>query len=198
MSRYTPEACARAGIPYDPEWREVMPDKGYSKMQFWEAAYQNVLLAEEPVHARKERGIYEHANARTLVPILNPDGTVTRLTPEYWRHEWRSMPDYDGPPMKPPSGVIFEELQSGRLRVDEWTIRKRRPKRGFVGKNKADGFVDPRSWFGGRGIVDDLAEWQPPSARYAREQKAARAVGLFKAPSEGGRGWCPKLAGVGE
>lgn len=174
LSKYTPEACARAGIPYDPEWREIIPDKGYSKMQFWETTYQNVLLVEEPVHARKERGIYEHAYARSLVAIPNPDGTVTHLTPEYWRHEWRSMPDYDGPPMRAPSGVRVS-IGTGPSDLIFSSALYPPKKKGEL----------PRMVYTKIAITSPWTEVDPSLDDYAH-------------PSAGGRGWCPKLVGVKE
>ena len=170
LSKYTPEACARAGIPYDPEWREIIPDKGYSKMQFWETTYQNVLLAHEPVHARKERGIYEHANARTLVAIRKQDGSVTHLTPEYWRHEWRSMPNYDGPPMRAPSGV---RVSIGTGPSDLIHLSVLHPP-----ENEGD---PSRMVHTKIAIVTPQTDVDPP-------------WNAFVSPSAGGRGWCRGLA----
>lgn len=194
MTPHSPEACARAGIPYTPEWRERVGSPIYGSISPMEYAVMDTDSSTvEPAHAVLERALDRGSRLKGLVRVGEHE-----YSKAWWKHEWRTMPDYDGGG-NAPSGVIFEELRSGRLQVDTHLVNKRRVKRGFVGRNKAEGMVDPRSYFPGWHLVErEFAVWCAPSARYGLEQKAARGGGLFAPPSEGGRGWCPKLATVND
>ena len=138
------------------------------------------LAFADPEHARNERSVHQNARAENLVEVHNADGSSTQLTPEYWRHEWRSLPDYDGPPMRAPSGPVF---------------------------SRSDGFGIPSAPSAGTelGITQepDTRRRRPDSglagwSQWYLEAQAGDYPDAYAPPSAGGRGWCPKLAGVGE
>lgn len=97
------------------------------------------------------------------------------------REEIRSQPDYDGPPMRAPSGVQYhwrERADGSRnlttpLRVSEFHLLG--PIRSY----------DLATHFGGVEESSDLPKESP-----------ADEMSTYRAPSAGGRGWCPILAGV--
>lgn len=137
----------------------------------------------EPYHSHRERAnsrLAQRAECVDLCPYSKEsDGlSLTLLTIEQWRAHWRSLPDYDGPPMRAPSGFIvrFPAVEAADpsgsiLERDELHRRLR-----ALGAQKK-------------------------RARRVDAADAVRAFGMagalcFDPPSKGGRGWCPKLAGV--
>ena len=93
------------------------------------------------------------------------------------REEIRSQPDYDGPPMRAPSGLVvrFPAVEG----IDEAERAARRELRTHL---RAQGY----------GLVyldDDRHDGMRAYRRFGVQM-------LFDPPAQGGRGWCPKLAGV--
>lgn len=98
-------------------------------------------------------------------------------TPGEWRSYWRSLPDYDGPPMRAPSGLVvrFPAVEG----IDEAERAARRELRTHL-RAQGYGLVYPD---------DDRHDGMRAYRRFGVQM-------LFDRPDEGGRGWCPKLAGV--
>jgi hypothetical protein len=108
---------------------------------------------------------------------------------EAWRKQWRSMPDYDGPTMRAPSGVQFNyrfmDDGFGTLQLPLRVYRER------------------GDW---HNHIEGLEPSQYPNFERKREDgstvganwwwETALELSRFDPPSKGGRGWCPKLAGV--
>lgn len=135
----------------------------------------------EPYHSHRERAnsrLAQRAECVDLCPYSKAsDGlSQTLLTIEHWRAHWRSLPDYDGPPMRAPSGAVVrfpavepidEQRRSGRDDLREHV-------RSLGGERRAH-FRDG-----------------------ARAYEAFGHMPPYAPPSEGGRGWCPGLAWVGK
>ena len=107
--------------------------------------------------------------------------------------EIRSLPDYDGPPMRAPSGPVFEfargsDIVIGQAPVENGTVflsaetEKRARGRNSVLQRLAE---IARSGF-------EVTHVRPSNAELIGEA----TLDLFDLPSQGGRGWCPKLAGA--
>lgn len=151
----------------------------------WEMEASKELALVEERYSAEERGFSHLARSDRevdLEPHISPRRTdrVVLMDEDTWRSHWRSLPDYEGPPMRAPSGV-------------RWRSRE-----------GADGFrrlalpLQPVYFLWTEHLIAAGAEPQHPSARENREFRAREAVHAYSHPSAGGRGWCPKLAGVGE
>lgn len=147
----------------------------------WEQEARAELAEVEPVSARLERAYMQAAMSRKSWLVLRRpgDGDVP-ITRAEWRSHWRSLPDYDGPPMRAPSGVRWwsHEGVDGfrRLVLPLDTVH-------FLG-----------AWT--EHLIAAGAESRPQSAREKREFRAREVAHAYSHPSAGGRGWCPKLAEV--
>lgn len=136
----------------------------------------------EPYRSHRERAnsrLAQRAECVDLCPYSKESDGLSRtlLTIEQWRAHWRSLPDYDGPPMRAPSGFVVR----------------------FPAVEAAEPF--------GAGVERDklhrhLRELGGEKKRVRRNDTAdaVRAFGLtgalcYEQPPRG-RGWCPKLAGV--
>ena len=148
------QRCARAGIP------ETTAEERSQNFTREMSAFAGLLLI-EPLHAREERDATMKPSYRTL--------------PRYW---WRSLPDYDGGPMRAPSGFVvrFPALEP----VEPFAVEYDRAL--LIGLLRSLGATRKRK----RKHRSDTAE---------ALARLGRAGGrLFEPPSEGGRGWCPLLA----
>ena len=141
------------------------------------------LLHCEPEHAKRERHKHRAARFRDMVDlqshkVTDEDPGELAITEREWREHWRSLPDYDGPPMRAPSGTEY------------WPHRKIMPLECAaatelgITQEPDDGRKDEY------GVVR-YADWYV-------EEFLAMVTDCFAPPSLGGRGWCPKLAGVSE
>lgn len=123
--------------------------------QAWETQARAELALYEPEHAAKER-----------LTHYEDDGS------------WRSLPDYDGPPMRAPSGFVvrFPAIEA----VEPFDQRERDELHRRLRSLGA----------------------QKKRARRVEAADAVRAFGMAGAlcfePPLRGRGWCPGLAGVGK
>ena len=160
MSKYTPEACARAGIPYCQQKERTLWQKLAYGTEQW-------LHTHEPAHSDYERCLQRK--------VLN----------NHWRKTdrkryWQSFPGYDGPPMRAPSGTEYwthrKIMPLERATATELGITQE-PDDGRKCENGAIGYAN---WY-----MEDLLATRLVTDR-------------FDHPSAGGRGWCPKLARVGE
>ena len=150
----------------------------YGNMQ---SAAEIQLELYEPLHSRRERRLaLRHGRSVVWLEPHNPESL--HMHPLLWRKHWRSLPDYDGPPMRAPSGPVWE-----------W-------ERYFDGSVELDVPLSATTEQEGRTQHDTLqnklmgmgAEYVPQTP----PRSASPRGRLFDAPSKGGRGWCPKLAGV--
>lgn len=189
MTPHSPEACARAGIPYTPEWRERVEGR-LSSMEIEQRMARRRLAQNEPEHSRleREKALVAREHKRAAVDAY----AYRDVTIEQWRAHWRSLPDYDGPPMRSPSGVEFEELRSGRLCVFGYRTHKKESG-WFRGANKSEGMADPDLYFGPRVHLPPDAEYVLQGQRWGVVVASSREQ-LFARPSDGGHGWCSKLA----
>ena len=153
----------------------------------WEQGARAELAEVEPEHARDERKEYQFARKFDRVDTL-PHWPVLRLgdviSNSEWRSHWRSLPDYDGPPMRTPSGVMIRFVRETRAEDEELVF----------GSGVVPVFVAPIS--GGhplRHLLEaHLIKKHPQKKREIPDET------FYLPPSKGGRGWCPKLAEVSE
>lgn len=133
----------------------------------WEQEARAELAEAEPGHARDERARNALLGTRDGFPLAE------------WHQWWRSLPDYDGPPMRAPSGVGY------------WTHREITP---FEHAAAAELGITQEP--------DDARKDEHGNlilARWVTENLFAVIADLrFAHPSTGGRGWCRGLAGVSE
>ncbi len=161
-----------------------------------------------PRATAEERFEYEHAAAIAALELVSYEPHEAMLERARWRNwrdyedmvefvrdfaaHWRSLPDYDGPPMRAPSGVEWRFDVPGeplavpigvviRASSERWAMHIRGVAYSTTpddGRKDEHGVVRFASWymenFGGTRLITDC----------------------FDPPSKGGRGWCPKLAGV--
>ena len=141
----------------------------------WEQEARAALAEVEPPSARIERAYSRAAMRRNE-----------------WRTHWRSLPDYDGPPMRSPSGVYWVGGWSPSLvpivpvhYSTRWSdhLKGLDPRVLPDVHRQVGDFVRTATWFEEHLTTIEFAF--PSDKR-------------FIPPSKGGRGWCPKLAGVGE
>lgn len=148
----------------------------------WEQESRADLAEAEPEHSQIERA-HDRYRIRDWVD-LRPHRTAIdhadAIRRDVWRSHWRSLPDYDGPPMRAPSGTEY------------WTHREIVPFEHAaaielgITQEPDDGRKDEYG-------VARYANW------YMENFWATRLVtDCFDHPSTGGRGWCPKLAEAGE
>lgn len=136
----------------------------------WEQEARAELAEVEPTSTRLERAYLQAAMLRKLWLVLHRPGEGdVPITRAEWHSHWRSLSDYDGPPMRAPSGV-----------------------RTLIGGGEMDLIVSSRL---------ESADGKP--SRFLAIQMRVAYPGCNKVPSDayappsaGGRGWCPKLAGV--
>lgn len=188
MTPHSAQACARAGIPYTPEWRERVEGR-LSNMEIETRFARRQCALCEPEHAAVERALHRGSREKGLVRV----GTA-EYSEAWWKHEWRSMPDYDGGG-NAPSGPRFyfqstdnwygEPDVSPRLLCEllDWRLDTDDEERGelralFVTADECE----EQPW--GHWDYEEGEDEGPPFDR------------LFAAPSEGGRGWCPERAGI--
>jgi hypothetical protein len=163
----------------------------------WEQEALAELAEVEPKHAREERTRHRVLLQRDGLVDQAPHRNTKRLEKEVfslseWRTYWRSLPDHDGPPMKPPSGPAFEFFDCTGTPAQEFS------------ETTNTSFV----WLRER-ITDAQAQahaelLQHFAAMARRGECEFVGFGLIDAtpkdaygqPSAGGRGWCRGLAGV--
>jgi hypothetical protein len=143
-----------------------------------------------------DRAVYQawETQARAELDRCEPEHAVKeRLTHYEDDGSWRSLPDYDGPPMRAPSGVGWWRFDAPgeplsvpieaviRASIERWVTHIRGLAYSTApddGRKDEHGVIRYASWymenFGGTRMITDC----------------------FDLPSKGGRGWCPKLAGV--
>lgn len=140
----------------------------------WEQEARAALAEVEPPSARIERAYLRAAMRRRGWVVLRGhyDAGDTPLTRDEWRDHWRSLPDYDGPPMKPPSGVRVS-IGTGPSDLIFSSALYPPKKKGEL----------PRMVYTKIAITSPWTEVDPSLDDYAH-------------PSAGGRGWCRGLAGV--
>ena len=149
----------------------------------WEQEARAELVRAEPISPRLERAYLQAAMLRKSWLVLHRPGEGdVPITRDAWRNYWRSLPDYDGPPMRAPSGTDYHRV----FRADG-SSRVSIPLR-VEGEVAAAG-VPLAMLFG------EIEEYHEPSSRELRERFVINKYkAIFGAPSAGGRGWCPKLA----
>lgn len=146
----------------------------------WEQESRAELAEVEPTSTRLERAYLQAAMLRKLWLVLHRPGEGdVPITRAEWHSHWRSLPDYDGPPMRAPSGVGY------------WTHREITP---FEHAAAAELGITQEP--------DDARKDEHGNlilARWVTENLFAVIADLrFALPSAGGRGWCRGLAGVSE
>jgi len=168
MTPHSPEACARAGIPYTPEWRERVGSPVYGSISPMEYAEMHAEPIPEPEHAVVERALHRGSRLSRLVRVGSYE-----YSEAWWKHEWRSLPDYDG----------GGNASSGILRGFGYDA-------GSAEMLEHITMIWVRSGYFGVVSKDQSArELHEMFMSGTREQ-------FFGTPENGGRGWCPKLAGV--
>jgi len=140
------------------------------------------LLSYEPEHALLERNAHRAAQYRNRIDPQphkavgeNPGGL--RVTASEWRARWRSLPDYDGPPMRAPSGFV----------VRFPAVEAAEPFGAGVERDKLHRHL---RLLGG----EKVRSRRNDTVDAVREYGMAGALSYEQPPR--GRGWCPKLAGV--
>ncbi len=149
----------------------------------WEQEARAELAEVEPEHSQIERAYDRHrigdwVDFRPHRTAIDHADAIRR---DVWRNHWRSLPDYDGPPMRAPSGPVFVSIGSNIFEKlpDEYHEQRAGLLRQFAAMARRGelSVVSPdRSTLDGVEVPADL----------------------YGHPAAGGRGWCPKLAGVGE
>jgi hypothetical protein len=142
----------------------------------WEQEARAELAEVEPPSARIERAYLRAAMRRRGWVVLRGHYAAgdTPLTRDEWRDHWRSLPDYDGPPMRAPSGVRVS-IGTGPSDLILFSALYPPKKKGEL----------PRMVYTKVAITSPWTEIDPPLDDYGH-------------PSAGGRGWCRGLAGVSE
>ena len=171
----------------------------YGNMQ---SAAEIQLELYEPLHSRRERRLaLRHGRSVVWLEPHNPESL--HMHPLLWRKHWRSLPDYDGPPMRTPSGAIL-------TRVDP--VSRRPVKPGYRGPTRLDVPVhatnervpeeEETTLPGSKCVLMTLRDWLT-RALGAQQHRNLHALAretteqsLYDRPAQNGRGWCPALAGV--
>lgn len=176
------------------------------RYEIWNRQARMMLAEVDPPHAARERiahiSVVAADGAARRARGYRARGYVPRhVSMRQWFRDWRSLPDYDGPPMRAPSGVVLTW-------VDPVSRRPVRP--GYPGPRRLDVPIygtdaqceaNERLYLGSRRPACSLRDW----LEYLRLDYVPGWIERpmpsvtdehFLRPSEGGRGWCPKLAGV--
>ena len=180
--------CARAGIPATTAEERI-------RYRLWENKARSVLHDAESDETRWERAI-EIATRQNEQVIVGYERK--KLNRDQWRAHWRSLPEYDGPPMRAPSGPVFEFV--------DWTGTPSQEFSDISGSRVelreaiTDEYAEQRA-----GLLQRFAALaRRGNCEYMRrsndtaELMGESTLDLYDPPSRGGRGWCPKPAGVSQ
>ena len=117
-------------------------------------------------------------------------GDIYVMTLDEWRAWWRSQPDYDGGPQRAPSGVRLCEAEVSDLRGSTLVPSGRAWVVDDDARGRAVLLQHLASLARGAGAV---IERGPGGLLRAAEEQFSLSP-WYALPSEGGRGWCPRLA----